>query len=223
MEKLNISVKQLVPTILGTLLFLLGLAILPGGGAMSIIASIIAILIGACYVLIGLFESFVEQKKLGGLAKTLLIAGLPFYFLVMDVFTLIDGTAYFKLIGWIMIVIKMLSELGILVFAIVLLFKTNDKLIKFKNYSLLVFLCMLIVGCIFGYSGATLTLTGTSLLEYAFIACFAFLAFSALDDNYEPKDSGKQDNSESPEQPEQTEQTEQSEQTKQTEESEQTE
>ena len=182
MEKFNISFKQLVPCVLGTLLFLLGLAYLPDGDAESIIAGIFAILIGACYFLIVLCASFIEKKNLGKFAKTFLIAGFPLYYLLIDIFTLFDAADYFELIGWIIIIVRLLSGLGILVFAILLSFKKDDKFKKIKDYSLLIFLCMLIVNIIFSYRGTPLTITGTSLLQYAFIACFAFIAFNALNE-----------------------------------------
>ena len=194
MKKMNL--KQLVPLILGTLLFLLGLALLPNGGWEAIVLGIITLLIGLCYVLAILLAPFIKKDNFPLVASVLFITGFPLYLLVQDIMTIIDGYQGFELIGWIIIVIKVLAEIGVITFSILIIFKKDSTFGKIKQISVLVLLCMLIVEVIFSYRGVPKTINGTTLLEYAFIVCYGYIALNSLNES-----NVKQENTSNVEEP----------------------
>ena len=190
MKKLNF--KQLVPLVLGALLALLGLAYLPNGGQ-AIALGIVALLIGLAYVCLVLLAPFIKKDNYGATAQSLFLIGFPLYLLVMDILTLINGNQNYELIGWIMIIVKLLAEIGVIAFAIILIFSKDSLFGKIKNISILVLLCMLIVEVVFTYRGVPKTLNGTTLLEYAFIACYGYIAFNSLNESNEKQEQPSKD------------------------------
>ena len=174
------SLNALSSVIIGTLMFLLSITYLPVGGLATLVG-VFALLVGLFYVAVGfIFLSGIDEKNksIKKIIYPLTYMVYACYYFIFDLITIIAGvTQNFEAIGWIMIILRMISSLLVVTLSVIALVSDgNEKVENACSVALTIFVCSLIVGMVFDNQGNQIALGDIEIPALVILVCYTYIA-----------------------------------------------
>ena len=210
MKKIGDFLKPNILIIFGALLLLYFLNYLSLDGA-GLAIGIIAVVLSAYYLAIGILGIFVGNKFTPQLKKIFEVISVSLFGIFMFVFfllTTINGAQINGLMGptaWTIEILSMVAALAMVAVYIIARFANKDVLMRFAVLFAAIFALALLLNVLFDITGNSRVLGNVDILLVAIYAIFVFYLFNTLTNKPEANEEAAKEDEEKKEEPQQEE------------------
>ena len=210
MKKIGDFLKPNILIIFGALLLLYFLNYLSLDGA-GLAIGIIAVVLSAYYLAIGILGIFVGNKFTPQLKKIFEVISVSLFGIFMFVFfllTTINGAQINGLMGptaWTIEILSMVAALAMVAVYIIARFANKDVLMRFAVLFAAIFALALLLNILFDITGNSRVLGNVDILLVAIYAIFVFYLFNTLTNKPEANEEAAKGVEEKKEEPQQEE------------------
>ena len=210
MKKIGDFLKPNILIIFGALLLLYFLNYLSLNGA-GLAIGIIAVVLSAYYLAIGILGIFVGNKFTPQLKKIFEVISVSLFGIFMFVFfllTTINGAQINGLMGptaWTIEILSMVAALAMVAVYIIARFANKDVLMRFAVLFAAIFALALLLNVLFDITGNSRVLGNVDILLVAIYAIFVFYLFNTLTNKPEANEEAAKEVEEKKEEPQQEE------------------
>ena len=206
MKKIGDFLKPNILIIFGALLLLYFLNYLSLNGA-GLAIGIIAVVLSAYYLAIGILGIFVGNKFTPQLKKIFEVISVSLFGIFMFVFfllTTINGAQINGLMGptaWTIEILSMVAALAMVAVYIIARFANKDVLMRFAVLFAAIFALALLLNILFDITGNSRVLGNVDILLVAIYAIFVFYLFNTLTNKPEANEEAAKEVEEKKEEP----------------------
>ena len=206
MKKIGDFLKPNILIIFGALLLLYFLNYLSLNGA-GLAIGIIAVVLSAYYLAIGILGIFVGNKFTPQLKKIFEVISVSLFGIFMFVFfllTTINGAQINGLMGptaWTIEILSMVAALAMVAVYIIARFANKDVLMRFAVLFAAIFALALLLNVLFDITGNSRVLGNVDILLVAIYAIFVFYLFNTLTNKPEANEEAAKEVEEKKEEP----------------------
>ncbi|MCR5741112.1 MAG: hypothetical protein K6G38_01445 [Gammaproteobacteria bacterium] len=182
MSNIKQNLKSVASIILGILMFLISFSYYEAGGS-SIALGVFLMLFGSTYILFAILSilNLVKGTTFAKLNRILLLSLLPLYLLVYDIVLFAGGAGnVYAIIGWIIVIMRMIVSLSIVVFSIITEFNDNVLFLMIRNLFLLLIAAVFALSLVFTFTGGTRTLGNLSLFDLITYSAYILIGLLSI-------------------------------------------